>query len=142
MSRYVEKNVRLRFEEKYCPHPVTGCWNWLAAKSQDGYSYFYDGHKNMRGHQFSYLIYRGLIPDGMQIDHLCKNRGCVNPDHLESVTPKVNSERARGSWTHCSHGHPIDGYNVKTGKRVCTTCNRLRSAAWEKSGKRKPRGKS
>jgi hypothetical protein len=120
----------MRFESKYLPHPVTGCWTWLAAKTADGYGVFWHDGLQLRAHRFVYEVYRGEIPEDLQIDHLCRNRGCVNPYHLEAVTAKVNIERGRGSWTHCARGHEIDGLN-SAGKRFCKECQRERFRRWE-----------
>ena len=133
-GRFVECNVRMRFEKKYLPHPATECWNWLGALNQDGYSAFWDGKRQISGHRFSYHVYRGNLLPELEIDHLCRNRRCVNPHHLEQVTSKINSERGRGALTHCSRGHLIDGLN-SAGKRFCRECQRQRSAAWESINK-------
>jgi hypothetical protein len=86
-------------------------------------------------HRVSYEIYKGAIPDGMQVDHLCRVRSCVNPDHLEAVPQATNLERGEGfvgqnvRKTHCPRGHQYDStYTRPSGKteRICTTCRRER----------------
>ncbi len=132
-GRVVGRNVRLRFEEKYLPHPATGCWNWLGGLTSNGYSDFKIGDGRRSGHVFSYLVYCGPIPAGYEIDHLCHNRACVNPAHLEAVPHLVNVRRGNAglknrSKTHCKRGHPYDEANTQwrrgTNMRLCRICRR------------------
>ena len=106
-ERYSEKAAE-RFWSKVDKGPE--CWTWTAATA-NGYGAFYLGRSNKRvelmgAHRWSYLINVGPIPDGLVLDHLCRNPRCVNPEHLEPVTPQVNAER--GLWgdlkTHCPAG--------------------------------------
>lgn len=120
-----------RFWDKVRGGDVDTCWEWTAATT-NGYGTFYLGREGTRkrfmvAHRWSYLSLRGDIPEGLVLDHLCRNRSCVNPWHLEPVTPQLNAER--GEWgmrTHCPSGHPYDAAN--TGRRAnrrsreCITC--------------------
>jgi len=84
-------------EDLYTVDPETGCWNWNLALGPTGYGYMnycYKGENITRmAHRIMYTKLVGPIPDGLHIDHLCRNRRCVNPDHLEPVTSEVNSQR-------------------------------------------------
>jgi len=91
--------------------------------------------KNWRAHRFSFTLHLGEIPDGLELDHLCKNKLCVKPDHLEAVTHAENVRRGNaGKWqrekTHCPQGHPYSEENTyvipATGHRQCRECNRAR----------------
>ena len=109
----------------------TGCWNWTGSKT-DGYGYASVNGKLWRVHRFVYTKLRGPIPDGMVTDHLCRNRGCSNPDHIEVVTNRENVIRGIGisaknlTKTHCPHGHPYGPTTIVRGSptRVCLTCRR------------------
>lgn len=107
-----------------------GCWNFVGKVNYKGYGQIHFG-AGRSGAKFAHRVYyeraKGPIPEGLQLDHLCRNRQCVNPDHLEPVTLKQNQER--GSWatkTHCPQGHPYEGDNlvVWKGRRQCRECGR------------------
>jgi hypothetical protein len=106
-----------------------GCWRWLGAHNVKGYAVY----GKSGAHRTAYRLAKGEIPVGMEIDHLCRNRGCVNPDHLEAVTHEVNIERAKRD--ECRNGHPYtDGsyYTKRNGTKVCKPCfKRLQKAHYE-----------
>lgn len=115
----------------------SGCWEMMSSVQGNGYSKIWDGEKVVYAHRLSYEIFRGPIKDGMVIDHLCRNRKCVNPYHLEVVTMKVNTQRGdagehmakiQAAKTHCPKGHPYSGDNLilRDGRRYCRECIRQR----------------
>ena len=97
-----------RFEDKYSVDD-NGCWLWKASLRPNGYSQFFDGSKVVYGHRWSHTHFKGAIPEGLQIDHLCRVRSCVNPEHLEAVNMEENVKRGEVGeyWdrTHCQRGH-------------------------------------
>ena len=116
-----------------------GCWEWQGTKNPKGYGSIrrdMDGPK-VAVHRLAYAEMVGPIPDGLEIDHTCFNRACVNPDHLEPVTHEENVNRGRRNQnhgkTHCIHGHAFDEANTSIdtlGRRVCKTCSRNRTAKY------------
>lgn len=116
------------------------CWLWVAGRTPNGYGKFKIAGQSLGAHRVAWRLLVGPIPDGLAIDHLCKVKRCVNPDHLEPVTPRSNVMRS-SSWaarqagqTHCKRGHPLSGPNLarwgKRGHRFCRICHRERTRAW------------
>lgn len=127
-------NADQRFAAKVS-YADSGCWEWTAALQSQGYGSFADQGAIHLAHRWSYERHVGPIPDGLQIDHLCRNRTCVNPAHLEPVTQAEN--RRRGLYgvlaTHCRRGHAMTADNTYAhprGQRVCLTCRRAHSRAY------------
>lgn len=114
----------------------SGCWQWTGSKNMDGYAKLSFRRRDRKWqesvHRIMHELFIGKIPDGFQIDHLCRNRGCVNPAHLEAVIPRVNYLRGVGVCaknlrkTHCVHGHPFSGENliVEGNRRKCRECQK------------------
>lgn|SRR3990167_9103754 len=111
------------FENKFITEPNTGCWLWTGACRRDGYAVY----KQTLGHIATYNAVKGPVLDGLEIDHKCRVRSCVNPDHLEAVTHLENVRRgAKGPKTHCKYGHVLDANNttIDSFGRHCKTCAR------------------
>ena len=137
---YVRENIKDRIERHSVQIPFSGCWIWTGADDNLGY-----GRIGMQGqarlaHRISYQYFVGDIPKGLELDHLCRVTSCINPNHLEPVTRKVNTDRGRcaethkirfANMTHCKRGHEFTEENTyiavqKTRSfRNCKTCQKL-----------------
>lgn len=132
----------ISLEEAFKAHPIVvtvdGCHAWAGNLTPEGYgTLVYEG-RPWFAHRVAYELLVGSIPEGMTLDHLCRNRACVNVEHLEPVTMKENilrgtspsAENARK--THCVRGHPFAGENLQydyRGNRQCFECRRIRDRA-------------
>ena len=131
-GNYQPPNRMDRFMAKVRITP--GCWLWMGGHNSLGYGLFRDGPKSQAGaRRFAYQQFIGPIPEGLTVDHACRNPRCVNPDHLRLLTAADNR---RDAWcyakpiTHCKRNHPFAGENLymnKQGRRWCRACNRIRA---------------
>lgn len=132
-------SIHERLERRYVPEPNSGCWLWLGPNAT-GYGQIKLDGKVRLAHRVSYELAKGPIPGGLEIDHLCRVRCCVNPNHLEAVTRRVNQLRGRGAAgtnsrkATCKRGHAFDR-RYADGKRRCLACKRqLRAELAELEG--------
>lgn len=119
-----------------------GCWIWRGSKHDKGYARVYFKGKMYSGHRFMYELFRGNVPNGLEMDHSCKVTSCINPYHVEPVTHLENVRRGNANYniykTHCSNGHMFTDMNTyirhnKDGSyrgRMCRTCNRINANAY------------
>ena len=130
-----------RFKSKFGSPNENGCMVWQGSVSDNGYGVFWLRRKSEGAHRISVMVSGRQIPAGMQVDHLCRKPKCVNPLHLEVVTPRENQRRGIGFSavnavkTQCPKGHPLedgnlDAYAMKKGRRACQECMRARCRAW------------
>lgn len=121
----------------YVQREPSGCWLWIGMLNNKGYGTFYVheyGNKKA-AHIFSYEHFVGPVPEGLELDHLCRMTRCVNYEHLEPVTHKENMHRGvKASRAHCAEGHPFSGDNliIDNGTRRCRICRNRRKSDREK----------
>lgn len=129
--------------------PATGCIIWIGARNDKGYAHFGVGGKTTAAYRWIWERNEGPIPQGMELDHLCRNRACVNLLHLEVVTHRENVRRGHGvpgvnaRRTHCIRGHEFTAENTvinSKGNRNCLIC--LRVAGVEKNRRYRARQKA
>lgn len=130
-----------RFMEKVTPITESGCWIWLGCTIKAGYGRFNWDNRDSYAHIFSFEFHGGEIPEGCELDHKCRVRCCVNPDHLEAVIPRINKLRGisppalNAQKTECPQGHPYDSTNTyvkPSGYRECRICVRAANRAASK----------
>ncbi|HKY57619.1 MAG TPA: HNH endonuclease signature motif containing protein [Aeromicrobium sp.] len=126
-------DVKERFKARFSV-AASGCWEWNGYRDKGGYGRFSLDGQSRLAHRVSYALFVGEIPEGLTLDHLCRNRCCVNPSHLEPVTQRINNIRGLGPTsvnahkTHCKRGHEFTPDNIyvhpTNGGRVCRICKR------------------
>ncbi|MDE2103592.1 MAG: HNH endonuclease [Patescibacteria group bacterium] len=138
-----------RFWSKISVDAKTGCWLWTGhVNKRWGYGQFWDGRRVVGAHSFSFAAFKGKPAAGIEPDHLCRIRRCVNPAHLEGVTRRVNLLRGdtiparKAAQTMCGRGHPLAGANLiiaKNGTRQCRACKKATYRTWVENNRERRR---
>lgn len=140
MARFKSIPARERFWPKVDRRGPDECWPWLAAHDIHGYGKIDVDGRSTGAHRFAYQLAVGPVPAGLTLDHLCRNRPCCNPAHLEPVTNRENVLRGEGltahlaRQTHCHRGHEFTAENTirrtrPSGGRACRECRRINERA-------------
>jgi hypothetical protein len=136
MKPRVRRPLVDRFWEKV--NKTDTCWIWTACKTAAGYGYFAIGHSGPQyAHRLAYQLANPISLKGLQLHHICKNRACVNPSHLEVTDNLSHPDGAAGvnrQKTHCKHGHELSGNNLyvkSNGSRECIACINRRAAEYQ-----------
>ncbi len=130
----ISKKVVETFRSRVDRGSENSCWLWTGPINNKGYGRFHASGSSEMAHRTSVRLDGREIPDGLEVDHICGVRNCVNPSHLRVVTHRENLlsgntiTAAAASRTHCLKGHPLSGDNlaIRAGKRECRECNRAR----------------
>jgi len=137
----ISEDTERRFWSKVGLPDENGCMHWLASKNPYGYGQIKVGPRPVGAHRVSFALRVGIVSEGLEIDHLCRNRACVAPGHLEAVTHKVNMLRGEtfgahnSTKTRCKHGHEFNAentYMTPAGGRQCRPCKNRRHAEMRK----------
>ena len=141
--------VAERLERLSIPEPNSGCWLWTGFLHKSGYGRIAVSHSISRfAHRVSYETFKCEIPDGLELDHLCRVRCCINPDHLEPVTHQINALRGETGEvmaalnrdkTHCPQGHEYTPENTYIPRRGGRNCRRCKLEAQRRYAARKDR---
>ena len=97
IPRFINGHNSFRLGTPYAIDPSTECWNWLREKNEKGYGRLVRDRRRWLAHMWYYVQKYGPVPEGLQLDHTCRNRGCCNPDHVEPVTQSINQRRGLNS---------------------------------------------
>lgn len=141
LALWGKRTLKTRVFKKVFIDFETGCWEWTAATDDKGYGQVRVGGRPIKAHIVMFTVYGGVIPDGLTLDHLCRNTLCTNPEHLEPTTRAENTLRQLAAIghhnalkTHCVNGHEFIPDNIKPGKkpdhRICRTCHIYRNRAY------------
>ena len=127
-GQFTEIPIEERFVQKIRePFDVHNeCWEWIGSKTGSGYGQIWRDGKHVAAHRVAYEMFVGPIPDGHAVDHLCRNRLCVRPDHLQALDHHTNWSQWNMEKTHCINGHPYSGDNLRiksSGERRCRICH-------------------
>ena len=119
-----------------------GCWMLTTKPASNGYSVVQIRQQRQSGHVALYELFKDDVPDGLELDHLCRNRACVRPDHLEPVTHRENGRRGIAEWplakinrakTHCPKSHSLEDAYRWGGRRTCRVCHKAKVARQRES---------
>ena len=122
--KYKPKDIRAYVWKYIEPEPNTGCWVCTKVPTSNGYVQFCVNGRIDMAHRVVYELERGPIPEGLDLDHLCRNRSCVNPAHLEPVTRAVNLQRNPLIARSCRKGHPKPAFGDPARRSWCLVCDR------------------
>lgn len=127
----MDAKLNKRFWIKVAGGDVDTCWEWTAHRDRAGYGRINVNNTPKLAHRLAYEYLRDEIPEGLDLDHLCRNKSCVNPWHLEPVTRSVNLRRVP-LGTHCERGHEYapGSFYQQGRKRTCIECQRRRNQEW------------
>lgn len=134
-ASFGDTRLPARFWDKVSPEPNTGCWLWTASRNPAGYGQYMLVKKPVLAHRLVFGVLTEPLENGLQLDHLCRTRCCVNPLHLEQVSTQENTRRgvagrANAAKTQCPRGHAYDAKNTyvgKSGSRFCSECHNISS---------------